>query len=501
MSVAGLTGYVARDAIFMVTQAIAAGPNEDPAIATLSSPELIGDFVAYSIHHSLLFNVLSQTLAVKFNIVSELSFPRKGHGKRSRVFSALPTTDPSDHLRIAVEDFIDFWRFTDKLILLNLPVFNESLINLLNQEYFGGILMRDLLSKTEETIFAAVLILQDLLRLTRSVILVKSIRQIVSSRSVITSLIDKMAVSKSDKFAFHTTNLINECFKEEPWACHDLFENSEILYMHQTREVFENLCKAAEIDAHQDLAKYLDELENETCVSPLVINVGTASLPVMPALPFKHEPILTLKPTNISLIISTLCIRPLKVQLAISSLARTISLASKSDFILLLTMSIQKELSALRIKYSGQVSHELLEQARENPQGYVLDEPADGEVSDVDSETYATPVSSMLSWITSTLVPTTSPTVAPLPESNSTSPTVPQSSKAAVMSPKYKVADRFSPRSFSTGITALLVLNEMAKETAAILMFRLNMPEHPPQDTCTDMNDEEDCDFLSKEKE
>jgi hypothetical protein len=53
-----LTGYVAREAIILAFQAMASCPEEDLVQGSVSTPELIGDFVAYLIHYSQLPDVL-----------------------------------------------------------------------------------------------------------------------------------------------------------------------------------------------------------------------------------------------------------------------------------------------------------------------------------------------------------------------------------------------------------------------------------------------------------
>jgi hypothetical protein len=117
----------------------------------------------------------------------------------------------------------------------------------------------------------------------------------------------------------------------------------------------------------------------------------------------------------------------------------------------------------------------LLKQARQNPQVYVTDEPADGDASEVESETFATPVMSMLSWITSSL---SHASITQLKSPVATVPlTSPKTAMSASTSFKVKVAERFP-----TGITACIILEEMAKEAAAILLSRLKAVEKPQQD-------------------
>jgi hypothetical protein len=114
------------------------------------------------------------------------------------------------------EDFTNFWSFLDRIVLLNLPVVTEILISLIKAEFFDGVIKRDLLSKfvcnllisvliylftktrTEEIAFAAIAIVQDILRLSKSSALIQSARQVILNRSVMSSVMNKIASTKSE---------------------------------------------------------------------------------------------------------------------------------------------------------------------------------------------------------------------------------------------------------------------------------------------------------------
>jgi hypothetical protein len=93
---------------------------------------------------------------------------------------------------------------------------------------------------------------------------------------------------------------------------------------------------------HEDLKVYFYDIEHEANLSPLVTDAGI-NYPTLPILPNESQsPPMTRKPIDIECILTSISIRPLRVQLAISCLVRTLCLYCKSNFMVLLTSFIEK---------------------------------------------------------------------------------------------------------------------------------------------------------------